>query len=107
MKTAIILALVAIFVVNVSGGWKGFTRNLKKPGSVAVKAGSVALKAANSPTGQIAMGSAMSQLGDMRAIREMDETKISQLFDAIEMIREMDDDEFLYFAKAASMKDFQ
>nr|XP_039263258.1 uncharacterized protein LOC120339236 isoform X2 [Styela clava] len=100
MKTAIILALVALFVVDVSGGWGSFTRFLKK-------AGSVAFKAAKSPTGQTVIRTGLNLLGDVRAIREMDETEINQLFDAIQMIREMDDDEFLVLAKAASMEDFE
>nr|XP_039264430.1 uncharacterized protein LOC120340203 [Styela clava] len=101
MKTAIILALVALFVADVSGGWGSFTKAMKK-------AGSTALKAATSPTGQriIKTGLQMA-LGDVRAIREMDDAEVSQMFDAIQMIREMDDDEFLTFAKAASLEDFE
>ncbi|XP_039264431.2 uncharacterized protein LOC120340204 [Styela clava] len=101
MKTAIILALVALFVADVSGGWGSFTKAMKK-------AGSTMIKAARSPTGRVILTHAAKlAFGDVRAIREMDDAEVSQMFDAIQMIREMDDDEFLAFAKAANMEDFE
>ncbi|XP_039264093.2 uncharacterized protein LOC120339921 [Styela clava] len=107
MKTAIILTLVALLVVENTEGW-GFGRKILKFGA---KAGKAVAKAATSPTGRAIIKSgvnaAIGLVGDVQAIREMDETEINQLFDAIQMIREMDDDEFLYFAKAASMEDFE
>nr|XP_039264431.1 uncharacterized protein LOC120340204 [Styela clava]XP_039264432.1 uncharacterized protein LOC120340206 [Styela clava] len=101
MKTVIILALVALFVADVSGGWGSFTKAMKKAGSTVVKA-------VKSPTGQTIIKTGLRMaLGDVHAIREMNDNEISQMFDAIQMIREMDDDEFLTFAKAASLEDFE
>ncbi|XP_077967921.1 uncharacterized protein LOC144422059 [Styela clava] len=100
MKSAIILLLVATFVINsdgqfkISKAWKGVIRPIK------------ILRGKNAKL-LFKHRAKAAVLADMRALRELDEAEMNQMIEAVKMIRDMDEDEFNHFRDAQSVEDFE